>query len=555
MPYFTIFQSYLFLSSDLNIEEKKKLNNFLSLLEESGIGKIIERELNNRESNAGRKVKEPYRLFAAIIYAFSIHSGSLRKIEESIKYDLRFIYLMNKYTPSYVTISKLLNSVAVKNCEIIFSSIMKTIINKFEINIDDCFIDGTKLEANSNKYKFVYKPTTFKLKLFAKIKELLTKYFDLRESKTTFTSKEVGDYIIKFEDILKSKSIDIDNIKTGKGTKNPKEVKDYILLLKYLIKLLDYEEKELICGPNRNSYYKTDKDATAMCLKEDYYSGLGSNMHAAYNLQLIVSKGLILGFYVSQDRNDYRTLIPTLNSYKNMYGTYPKRLCADSGYGSLLNYKFLKENNIENYIKFSDWNKLIDGSYKNLYHFDQDGNFICLNNKIGKEYKEYNGRHPHSSKTIYVIENCKRCKYKDYCFEKIKDKKNERMFEANKELFFFRNEAIKNLLSKKGIEMRVNRSAQSEGAFGVIKQDMDYERLRRRGLEKVNIEIMLICLGYNIRKLFSIMSGEAKMDYWKAPKNLTEETLPEIKLEKLLNKKIKGKNEKLRAEYKHKKSR
>lgn len=51
--------------------------------------------------------------------------------------------------------------------------------------------------------------------------------------------------------------------------------KDYSLLLEYLTKSLDYEEKERICGPNRNSYYKTDHDATAMCLKEDYYSGLG----------------------------------------------------------------------------------------------------------------------------------------------------------------------------------------------------------------------------------------------------------------------------------------
>ena len=59
-----------------------------------------------------------------------------------------------------------------------------------------------------------------------------------------------------------------------------------------LSKVLEYESKEEICGPNRNSYYKTDHDATAMCLKSDYYSGLGTNMHAAYNIQSLVIKDL-----------------------------------------------------------------------------------------------------------------------------------------------------------------------------------------------------------------------------------------------------------------------
>ena len=58
------------------------------------------------------------------------------------------------------------------------------------------------------------------------------------------------------------------------------------------------------------------------------------------------------------------------------------------------------------------------------------------------------------------------------------------------------------------IEMRVNRSTQVEGAFGVIKQDKDYERARRRGIENVSLEFMLICLGYNIRKLFFVNRWE-----------------------------------------------
>lgn len=172
------------------------------------------------------------------------------------------------------------------------------------------------------------------------------------------------------------------SIQTGRGHRHPKIVSDYFLLSSYLLKLLDYEEKDEICGHNRNSYYKTDHDATAMCLKQDYYSGLGSNTHAAYNLQIIVSKGFILCFYASQDRTDQFAFVPTLEIFKSMYGFYPKRLCAGAGYGSLRNYQFVTDNNIENYIKFSDWSRMVSGDTYNLFYFNDKEELICLNNKV-----------------------------------------------------------------------------------------------------------------------------------------------------------------------------
>ena len=123
--------------------------------------------------------------------------------------------------------------------------------------------------------------------------------------------------------------------------------------------MVEYEEKEAICGPDRNSYYKTDHDATAMCLKEDYYSGLGSQMHAAYNTQIVVCRGIIVFYYLSQDRSDTRTLIPTLEGFKSMYGCYPKRICADAGYGSFANYKYCNTKGIEAFIKGSSVKCLI----------------------------------------------------------------------------------------------------------------------------------------------------------------------------------------------------
>lgn len=553
MSFFTVFQDRLFPTAELSKGEREKIDIFLKLLEDSGVGEIIYEETKKDKSLGGRSSYNPYRLFASIIYAFSKHSGSLRKIEESLKFDLRFLYINNQETPSYVTISKFLNNVVVKHFETIFSKITLAILNQYQIPIDDCFLDGTKIEANANKYKFVYKPTTFKNNLFDKIRDVLVQYFQLSENKKTFISKEVAVYVSQMLEMVKKQNINIEEVKVGRGHRNPKIVSDCLLLSSYLLKLLDYEEKEEICGPQRNSYYKTDHDATAMCLKEDYYSGLGSNTHAAYNFQIIVSKGIILSFYVSQDRNDQYALIPAIEKFHDLYNFYPKRICADAGYGSLRNYQFIINKGIENYIKFADWSRVVSGELYDLYHFDEDGNLVCLNNKIALKTRLFGNRRAHKSGFLYVIESCAYCRLKKFCQAKLKEINNYRIFEANYDYFKLRKQVTESLLSPKGIEMRVNRSSQVEGAFGVIKQDMDYERARRRGLENVSLEFMLTCLGYNIRKLFLLIEGKAKLDYWKAPDDLKPETIPPVNYEKILKKRKKGENESLRNTYKHKK--
>ena len=126
MKYFSTHNEFMSCFLSISIEEREKLDKFLDIIDESGVGKIIEKELNNSNETRGRKPFNPYKLFAAIIYGFSKHSGSLRKIEESINFDLRFIYLMEETHPSYVTISKFLNNIVVKNQREIFSCIFNT---------------------------------------------------------------------------------------------------------------------------------------------------------------------------------------------------------------------------------------------------------------------------------------------------------------------------------------------------------------------------------------------------------------------------------------------
>ena len=534
MPYFTTKQLGLFSSYQLNKKEEEKLNKFLLFLENSGVGDVVHQECYKEHPKGGRPSYNFYNLFAASIYAFSRHPGSLRKIEESINYDLRFMYLMENEAPSYAKIGEFLNNLFVKQHHKIYSLLVKEFIKETGINIDDCFVDGTKIEANANKYKFVWKPTTFHKKLDENIKSLLGKYFSIAK-KELLKSIEVAEYLTK-----------LGGIANNKETK-----KDYRQLEKHLIKLLEYEEKEEICGPDRNSYFKTDKDATAMTLKEDFYSGLGSNMHAAYNIQIIVSKGVALDYYIGQERADFYAFIPLLELFLEDYGFYPKRICADAGYGSWKNYVYMLERNIDNYVKFQTWEQERKGNSIDLYSFNENKELVCLNGMVAKKLSEYNGRHPKHHGYLYVIESCKRCRYQLACKESIKDKKAKyRAFDVSYELWNGKTIARNNLLTAKGIEMRVNRSSQVEGVFGIIKQDMQYDRFRRRGLDRVHIEICLTLIGHLLRKLFTFYDGKARFDYWIAPQDLKDEQMPNVN-SKTFKKRIRkiDKNESVRREY------
>ena len=448
------------------------------------------------------------------------------------------MYLMDNENPSYAKIGEFLNNLFVKFHHKIYSLLVSEFIKETGINIDDCFLDGTKIEANANKYKFVWKPTTFHKKLDENMKKLLNKYFSVNKTEL-LKSIEVAEYITKMGNLTLDK--------VGK--------KDYKQLEKYLIKLLEYEEKEEICGPDRNSYFKTDKDATAMTLKEDFYSGVGSNMHAAYNIQIIVSKGIALAYYVGQERSDFYAFIPTIEQFYLNYGFYPKNLCADAGYGSWKNYVYVMEHNIGNYVKFQDWEQLRKGNTLDLYSFNENKELVCLNKKTATKCSEYNGRHPKHHGYLYVIQNCKRCRYQQTCKAATKDKKSAvRIFDVSYELWNGRIMARKNLLTTKGIEMRVNRSSQVEGVFGIVKQDMQYDRFRRRGLDKVHVEMCLTLIGHLLRKLFTFYDGKAKFDYWVAPSDLKDEEMPVVDA-KTFKKKIRKKdiNELLRIEHQKKK--
>lgn len=524
MEYFST-KSFLFLvSSNKCNEEYVKIDKFISILNKSEIGSIIENEKNKK----GRYGYNPYNLVATIIYCFSQFKSSLREIEDLCKFDLRVIYLMHQEEPSHNAIKECINKYILPYQYEIFTLVTKAIKDEFNLDISNQYLDGTKIEANANKYKFVWKPTSYHKKLDTKIKDLLIEFNISFTQKDLIKSYELNEILNKY---VIDNVIDVCSIPSGKGKRLTKEQKTYKFLYEYLIKLLEYEEKERICGENRNSYYKTDKDATAMVLKKDYYSKLSHDFHAGYNIQTMVSSGLITMYGVFQDRSDYYTFIPMNNLYFKYYNEYPKNICADSGYGIYINYQYMKDKNIDNYVKFQSWEGEASGKKPQLFYTFTDG-VLCLNACIGEQISFSSTiKQRNKGGKLYRFTGCSSCNYSYVCKKNLKNKSYDyRLYELNPDYELLKEQARENLLSPEGIEIRINRSIQVEGTFGQLKQNMQYVRIRRRGLEKASCEIMLMCLGINIRKYFTLLdSKEIKSKYWEKSNNLKSEKFPYVK--------------------------
>jgi transposase len=506
-------------------EEMAVFGRFLDLLAASGVAELMPKA-DLRRDGGGRPPYDPCALLATVIFAFSDCGGSVRDINESCRYDIRYKFLMSGECPEKSAVCDFMNGAVLPNCEAIFAKVTGAILREMGVSpLDRVFIDGSKFEANANKYKFRFKSRKRMLSLLDRARTLfLSAGIPFPESPGRPFSLPMGRAAGEAADRLRAEGTDPAGIVTGRGRRLTPGERLLVEAERLLQRMLAYEETEAICGPSRDSYYRTDTDATAMCLKEDYYSGLGSNMHAAYNVQYAVSSGIIVGYYVSQDRSDSRTFPAFVDRLRDMWGAYPSAICADAGYGSLANYQYLRARGIGNFVKYPGWEGEVSGTRPAFIALSPDGALRCIDGKEAAPVPP--PRHPRYCGSEFVaVEHCGRCPYMRFCRMPLREKSGRaRVFEIVRPLLAFKEEAKRNLLSPEGIEMRVNRSIQVEGTFGMIKQDLGYDRFRRRGLGGAAMEMMLTCLGANVRKYFRFLRTGKLPEFWKAPEGLAAES-------------------------------
>ena len=483
---------------------------FDEIMEEIGIERYLKPV---RYKPFGRPSYSRVNMLKTILFGFmDTGYASLRELEDRCKVNLRYMYLMDYETPSYHCFGDFINEELTESIEDIFRAVMKHICKKEQVDMQHLYIDGSKFEANANKYTWVWRKGTEKsrYRLYAKITKLLGEMNeDLSclglhiETNTEYTPE----YLMEIsERYLSLTGLDLNSFVYGRGHHKTREQRHFELLSLYTTKLSEYVEKLLICGPERNSYSKTDHDATFMRMKRDYMGN--DQLLPAYNIQMGIADEYIAVVEVMQYRSDMDCFIPLMEKFKELYGFYPKFPIADAGYGSFNNYLYCQQNGMEKYMKFPMYEKETkDERYRNdpfrvvNFRTDADGNLRCPNNKkfIFSHRRFVKGNLYGRQEEIYECEDCTGCPYAAQC----KKADGNRSIRLNQELTAIHEEVLSNLNSIHGALLRMNRSIQAEGTFGILKYDRWYKRVVRRGLDSVRLEVYLVSVGHNLYKFFN----------------------------------------------------
>ena len=434
---------------------------------------------------------------------------SLRELEDQCRVNLRFMYLMDHETPSYRTFGYFINEVIGDSIEEIFNDINKKIFETEHVDLQHLYIDGSKFEANANKYSWVWKKSTEKsrYRLFDKITKLFEEINDelsFMGMKLSINSEYAPEYIMEAaEKYAEAWQLDEKDFVSGRGHHKSVQQRHFEELTEYARKLEEYVEKINICGEGRNSYSKTDRSATFMRIKKDYMGN--DQLLPAYNVQIGVADEYIAVVDVNQYRSDMDCFVPLMNKYRDIYGFYPKYPVADAGYGSYNNYIFCEQNGMEKYMKFPMFKKeTTDMKYHDdpfravNFPIGEDGVMRCPNGKTFhfKYCMHVKGNNYGRKEEVYECEDCTGCPHADRC----KNTDKNRTIRVNQELTAMHQEVIENLESIHGALLRMNRSIQAEGTFGIMKNDRWYKRIVRRGLKSVRLEVLLVSIGQNLYK-------------------------------------------------------
>ena len=486
------------------LQEDSEVHSYLELMK----GIKLEKYFDDENQSIGRNKKNRVQILHAILFGYMVNVRSTREIANACRNDIRFLYLTDGMNPpSHTLINDVINEMNL-SLESLMIEINQEIMKREEIDIEKLYVDGTKIEADANKYTFVWTKQVLKArdKLYLKISRAIPKWNEIfkeqgyRETKikTTYKSKYLEKTRNRMLGVIDKLGI---SFIYGKGKRKTEIQRVYEKNVEYHEKLAEYEEKLRIAG-NRNSYSKTDHDATFMHMKEDHMKN--AQLKPGYNVQIGVSNEYIMMVEAYQNRNDHKTFEPFLEKYHLAYNKYPKYPVADAGYGSYDNYQYCKSKGMELYQKYNTWSKEKEKKQKNNpykfenFHINDEGIRICPNGKRYPEIDRYTNTNGKYNKTIivYECESCKGCSFKKQCTKA----KGNRQTKITRGLEDFKNEVRENLESALGIDLRIQRSVQVEGAFGVIKEDMKFRRFTRTEMTGIKTELYLIVIGYNLKK-------------------------------------------------------
>lgn len=453
----------------------------------------------------GTSSYHPKMLLKVLIFGYLNNVYSSRKIESALKENIHFMWLSGMSRPDHHTINRFRGERLKHHIKDVFTQVVKLLAESGHIGLKEVYTDGTKIEANANRYTFVWGNAikTNKAKMEQQLKELwayaekvgeLEKDDDSPPDFTPTDPQKVKDTIDKINAALKD---------------NPDVSKQITNKLKYAQKnwpanIEKYNKQEAILK-ERNSYSKTDLDATFMRMKEDHMKN--GQLKPGYNLQISTENQLVTNYSIHQNPTDTKTYIPHLKQYQQQFGT-PIVAVADAGYGSEQNYEYLAENEIASYVKYNTFD-LEQRSKKHikkpfttdhLYYNKEKNHYICPMGQPMQHIGTYSQKSDAGYTRIldkYQAKNCMGCPLNGVCHKS----KGNRIIEVSHKGNCYKQQSKENLKTEQGIYYRKKRCIEPEPVFANLKHNKNFKRFMLRGLEKVNIEAGLLILSHNLAKI------------------------------------------------------
>lgn len=385
----------------------------------------------------GTSCYHPKMLLKVLVYGYLSNIYSSRKMEQALKENIHFMWLSGMSRPDHNTLNRFRSERLKGEIKSIFTQIVLLLEKEGLVSLATTFVDGTKIEANANRYTFVWGRAIKKHK--ARIAEQLEELWNYAE--------EVAKNELQNPENLDFKEVDAEKVtqtiekinEVLKNRKVPSKIRQKLNYAKknWATNLEKYKkQQEILAG--RNSYSKTDTDATFMRMKEDYMRN--GQLKPAYNLQISTNKQFILHYSIHPNPTDTKTLESHLKGFEESYDKVPKELVADAGYGSEENYNLLQSKKIKAYVKY------------NYFRKDQKSGQITTS-------------------------------------------------QSNPKLARIREKTFKLLQTKKGIKLRKQRCHDVEPVFAELKHNKNFKRFMLRGKNKVEVEIGILAIAHNLKKM------------------------------------------------------
>lgn len=450
----------------------------------------------------GNSAFNPKMMLKVLVFAYLSNVYSSRRIEELLRRDICFMWLAGMKRPDFRTINYYRGKRLKEGFDAVFTQVVRLLHEEGFVSLKVQYVDGTKIESVANKYTFVWRGSVEKYdaRLKAKTEALLRQIeqnhsIENQENPVSeeLTVEEVAERVERIRE-----KVDADNL-------SKEERKALKQMETDAVPRMNRYKEQLETMGSRNSYSRTDPDATFMRMKED--AMLNGQLKPGYNVQISTENQFITNFGIYQRPADTLTMISYLESFKTRYGMQSEEIVADSGYGSEENYEFMFRNGMTPYVKYNMFHVEQRRDYRNnpfivsnLFYNPDDDFYVCpmgQKMKFIRQEKRYTASGYQQTVSVYRASRCEGCPLRGQCHKS----KGNRQIEVNHTLDDYKARARELLTSEQGLKHRSKRPIEPEAVFGQIKECGRFRRLRLKGLIGAKIDFGLKALAHNLRKL------------------------------------------------------